>query len=93
MLEVIITYLSMWAPSLVAILGIVGTIVAAFNALAKHLAAAKQTIAELKDAREWKDATAKLDELAAQNAELARYNKLLLEQITRIRGYADEKEK
>lgn len=93
MFETIIACLVAWAPSIVAILGVVGTIIAAFNVLGKHLAEAKATITELKGTKEWKEASTKLANLAAQNEELVRCNKLLLDQLTRIKGYADEKAK
>lgn len=80
----LIEMLIIWLPSLAAILGIVATIMSA-------LGKTKAAIAELKDSTELKDATAEMKRVAAENQELIRCNKLLLDQITRIKGYADTK--
>ena len=85
-MEVILTsilaHVSIWAPSLVAILGIVATVVIAIN---KTLTA----INNLKNSADFAAVTKKLNSLAAENQELARVNKLLLERITKIKDYAD----
>lgn len=78
LLEMII----IWAPSLVAILGIVGTVLSA-------LAKTKAAVAEFKDSTELKSAITEMKRLSAENQELNRNYKLLLDQITKIQGYAD----
>ena len=83
-ISTLIEMLIIWLPALVSILGIVGTVVSAFGKT-------KKAIAELKDSTELKDATAEMKRLASENQELIRCNKLLLDQITRIKGYADTK--
>jgi hypothetical protein len=80
----LIEMLIIWLPSLVSILGIVATICGA-------LGKTKKAIADLKDSTELKEATAEMKRIAAENQELIRCNKLLLDQITRIKGYADTK--
>lgn len=80
----LIEMLIIWLPSLTAILGIVATIMSAFGKT-------KKAIAEIKDSTELKEATAEMKRVAAENQELIRCNKLLLDQITRIKGYADTK--
>ena len=83
-ISTLIEMLIIWLPALVSILGIVGTVVSAFGKT-------KKAISELKDSTELKDATAEMKRLASENQELIRCNKLLLDQITRIKGYADTK--
>lgn len=75
-----------WLPTLVSILGIVGTVLTA-------LGKARKAIAELKDSTELRDATAEMKRLASENQELIRTQKLLLDNITRIQNYADEETK
>jgi hypothetical protein len=75
-----------WLPALVSILGIVGTVLGS-------IAKTKSAIAELKDSTELKNATLEMKRLSAENQELIRTQKLLLEEITRIQNYADEVKK
>lgn len=75
-----------WLPALVSILGIVGTVLSA-------LGKTKKAIAELKDSTELREATAEMKRLATENQELIRTQKLLLDNITRIRDYADKETK
>lgn len=80
--ELIMSYVSIWAPSLVAILGTVSTIIVGIAEMKKFVD--KKTLAEV---------YAKMDEIAAQNAETNRCNRLLLDQLTKIQNYADQKKK
>jgi hypothetical protein len=74
----LMTYLPMWAPAIVAVLGVA---VMVFKGL--------RTVKEIRNTEDFKALKTELRVLAAQNAELARTNKLLLDQITHIQGYAD----
>ena len=82
----LIEMIIIWLPSLTAILGIVATILSAFGKT-------KKAIAELKDSTELREATAELKRLSAENKELNRNQKLLLDQITKIKGYSDAMKK
>lgn len=84
--EIIIQYASIWAPSLVAILGVITTILVA-------LGKTKDAFDQLNRDETLKDVRKQLVSLAQENAELVRCNKLLLEQITKIKDYADQKKK
>ena len=80
--QIIISQAAIWVPSLVAVLGIITTVLKSLNA----------TKAELKRLRE--DETIKklakdFQDMAAANDELVYSNKLLLDEITHIKGYAD----
>lgn len=83
-LEIITQYVSIWAPSLVAIFGTVTTVLLAISKL-------KSAIDTFKDEQAIKELNTRLEALAKDNAELVRCNKLLLDQITKIQGYADHK--
>lgn len=83
-ISTLIEMLIIWLPSLTAILGIVATILTS-------LGKTKKAIAELKDSTELKEATKEIKRLAAENKELNRNQKLLLDQITKIKGYSDAK--
>lgn len=85
-LAIIIEYAAMWAPALVAVLGIVATVIGAISKC-------RDAIIELRNDTTISSMGAKLDALARENAELVRCNKLLLDQITKIQGYADAKSK
>ena len=85
-LAVIIEYVAIWAPSLVAVLGVVTTVLTTMSKTKTALDALKkdETIKRMEQ---------KFEEMAAQNAELVRCNKLLLDEVTKIKNYADEKKK
>ena len=83
-LAIIIEHVSIWAPSLVAILGVVTTILVA-------LAKTKEAFEKLNKDETLKEVKDRLIKLANENAELSRCNKLLLDEITKIKDYADLK--
>lgn len=82
MLETIITYASIWAPSLVAVLGTVALILAAIGKV-------KDAYDKLNKDEILKEVKAKLETVACENQELIRCNKLLIDELTKIKGYAD----
>lgn len=86
MIETILTYASMWAPSLVALLGILFTVI-------KAIGLVRKAIDELKQNTNIHDMNVELSRLTTQNKELVRCNKLLLDRITKITNYADEVDK
>lgn len=82
----IIEYVAIWAPSLVAVLGVVSTVLLA-------IAKCKEAAEKLKNDTTIKDMRAEFKQMASENAELTRTVKLLLDEKTKIRGYADAKKK
>lgn len=78
MMEPIMTYIALWAPSLVGVLCSVGSIIFA-------IAKVKDALAQLSA----KQLATDVRELVAQNRELTRTNKLLTDKIARIEGYSD----
>ena len=83
-LQIITEYLAIWAPSLVSIVGIIVAIIPTVQKIADHLKALKEdkTLVELSN---------KLERLASDNKELVRCNKLLIDQLAKIKDYADQK--
>ena len=88
-MELILSYAAMWAPSLIAMLGIAATVITA-------IAKVKSAIDDLKS----KDAVSaviqseenlqkEISVLVAQNKELAKANKCLVDRITKIQDYVD----
>ena len=84
-MEMILSYIAIWSPALVAVLGVVTTVVLALGKLFK-------AIQDFKNDKSIADLTTALDSLRRDNEELVRCNKLLLDQITKIKGYADTKQ-
>lgn len=83
-IEIILEYIAIWAPSLVSIAGVITTVLLAIGKT-KNAADALKNDAELANlAKEAK-------RLANENEELVRCNKLLLDNITKIKDYADQK--
>lgn len=83
-LRIIMEYVSIWAPSLVAVLGVVITILTAISKT-------KDFINTIKNDVDFKAIKDKLEKTSRENEELVRCNKLLLDQITKIKDYADNK--
>ena len=83
MAEIIVQYISIWAPALTAVLGIVITMLTSISKT-------KAAIQEFKHDDYVKELTEKVEEVSAQNEDLIHCNKLLLEQLTKIKGYADK---
>jgi uncharacterized protein YoxC len=72
----------MWAPALVAILGIVASVLFAVGKV-------KTAIAELRKTEDIANLTKELQNLAAENKELRHRENLLLDEITKIKNYAE----
>lgn len=86
-IAVIIQYASIWAPSLVAILGVITTVVKLRGEIAKFKSS--ETVQELKD--KILELERKVEEKASKEEELIHINKMLIDQITKIKDYADHK--
>lgn len=80
----IIEYAAIWGPAIVAVLGVVGTIIPAILKI-------REALIEFKKSDELKEIINLLKTQSAENAELKRCNNLLLEELTKIKGYADIK--
>lgn len=80
--DLVIQYVSTWLPALASILvmfvGIIPTILKVKGAL--------ETV---KQTKEFEDVKTQLIIISHENRELVRCNKLLLDKITKIEGYAD----
>ena len=84
--QVVMDTWHIWAPAIAAIGGVV---IACLNAISR----VKTAVDEFKDDRTIKDTNQKLSELLERNKELVKTNKILIDEIKRIKGYADEVEK
>lgn len=82
--EIIVQYVSIWAPSLVAILGVVATIIGALKKV-------NGAVSTIKTHTTIKDLGDEVRRLTQENEELLKCYKLLLDNITRIKDYTDHK--
>lgn len=85
-LKIIVEYVAIWAPSLVAILGIVSTVLVA-------LSKTKEAFIKLNKDETLKELKTEMKRLISENEELVRCNKLLLDNYTKIKDYVDTKKK
>lgn len=85
-IALIIQYAAMWAPALVAVLGTITTVILAINKC-------RDAINEWKSDDTMRDIRANLAKVSQENEELVRCNKLLLDEITKIKDYADHKKR
>lgn len=81
--DIIVNYVSIWAPALVAILGILATV-------AKGLGELRKAVVALKEDKTISDLNKKIDAVVSENKELVRCNKLLLDRLTAIKNYSEE---
>lgn len=81
-MELILTYVSMWAPALVAILGVVASVLFAVGKV-------KSAINDLRKTEDIANLTKELQTLAAENKELRHRESLILDEITKIKNYAE----
>lgn len=82
----IIEYAAIWGPAIVAILGVVGAVIPALLKI-------KAAIAEFRQSDDLKQIVAELKKQGAENAELRRLYGLTLDELTKIKGYAEAKKK
>ena len=82
-MELILTYVSMWAPALVAILGVVASVVFA-------IAKVKSAITDFRKSDDIADLTTEINRLAAENKEIRRTENLILDELTKIENYAEQ---
>ena len=81
---VLIEHVAVWAPSLVSILSSIALMIPVFIKCRDWLKGLKEdkTLVEISE---------RLEKVSRENTELVRCNKLLLDQITKIQNYADNK--
>ena len=82
---IILEYAAIWAPSVVAILGIVYSVLVAMNKT-------KAQWEKLKGDTDFKDLKEQLIQQSKENEELIKCNKALVDNITKIKDYVDHKE-
>lgn len=85
-IDVIVAHVSIWGPAITAVAGILITVVKAIGAVRKQ-------ITEIKEDTDFKDVKREVATVISENKELLRCNKLLLDELTKIQGYADAKAK
>lgn len=81
---IILEYAAIWAPSVVAILGIVYSVLVAMNKT-------KAQWEKLKGDTDFKDLKEQLVQQSKENEELIKCNKALVVNITKIKDYVDHK--
>ena len=88
-IELLIEYAAIWGPSLVAIAGIIVSVVTALSKIASAIAETKAAVASLKEDATIKELTNELKKQASKNERLQETYTLLLDKITHIKGYTD----
>lgn len=83
-ITIILEYTAIWAPSLVSVAGVITTVLLAIGKTKKAAEALKNDV-------EVANLVKETQRLANENEELVRCNKLLLDNITKIKDYADQK--
>lgn len=81
-ITLIIQYWSMWVPSVISCLAVLAGVIPV-------IVKVKDGLARIKETQEFKEVKTKLETVSAENQELIRCNKLLIDKIAKIEGYAD----
>lgn len=84
-MDIILSYISIWVPSLVAVISTIGSVLTTTKG-------AKNALEELKKDDQIKRLEQRIKSLEDVESSLLRSNKLLLDKITRINGYMDHLE-
>lgn len=84
--EQILLLINEYMPVLVSIAGIITTVLLTISKISTFIANMKEdiTISEL---------SAELNEVKAQNAKLIKRTEILIDRLTKVQGYVEEKEK
>ena len=90
-IAIIIEYAAIWGPSLVAVFGVIATVISSINKTRAAIQEFKddRTVAEMNE--KMRVMEQRLSERMREEEELIRCNKLLLDELTKIKGYADHK--
>lgn len=90
-IAIIIEYAAIWGPSLVAVFGVIATVISSINKTRAAIQEFKddRTVAEMNE--NMRVMEQRLSERMREEEELIRCNKLLLDELTKIKGYADHK--
>ena len=86
-IELIMTQATIWAPSLVAVLGVVATLIPAYNKIKSALSEVKETNAEIKKTKEFEKLHADLRQAHLDNKELKEQIGLLIDKYTGVKDY------
>lgn len=86
-LELIIQYASIWAPSVVSILGVVTTVLLAINKTREAISQFKDSDTALRN--ELRDVKNELVRLASQNDTLTQAEKDIVDKLSTIKNYTD----
>lgn len=88
-ISIIIEQASIWMPSIVAIAGIVVSVITALGKIGAALGETKEAVAKLKDDTTIKELRAEVREQVQQSKQLQEYVKLLTDKVAKIEGYSD----
>jgi hypothetical protein len=89
--NILMTQVSIWAPSAAAIIGIVISVLKVISCINTSMTEAKTALQALKSDKTFKDLAAKLDTAIKDNAVLKQQNDILIDEIKRIKGYREAK--
>ena len=89
LIEIVLSYAAIWGPSLVAIFSIVATILGAYTKVKLAVAESKKATEELRSSTEIKELKEQVKSQVLTQEELIRTNKILIDKIAKIQGYAD----
>lgn len=86
-IEIIMTQATIWAPSLVAVLGVVATLIPAYSKIKSALSEVKETNAEIKKTEEFEKLHADLRQAHLDNKALREQMSLVIDKCVGITNY------
>lgn len=96
-IDMVLAQAAIWAPSLVAVLGIVATIIPAYNKIKTVLAETKESNTEVRKTKDFEKLHADLRQAHLDNKELKEQISLLIDKFAGVKDYekagtSDERE-
>ena len=88
-METIMTYIALWAPSIISFIGIAATVITALAKFKEAVAGLTQENLIQSVAKSEEQLREEIKALINQNSELTKANKYLVDRITKIQDYVD----
>lgn len=89
----IVSYVSIWMPSIIAVAGMIGSFILAISRISSAFKGNQKALEEIKNDKAFIELKGKIDVMINENQQLREQNALLLDEITQIKGYVDQLKK
>lgn len=89
--QIIVSYISIWMPAITAVLGIVGSVIVAINRIKASAVETKAAIAELKKDETIKALRADVEASLKENKAIREQYDILIDELKHIKDYRENR--